>query len=387
MALSVIKLALAAEDWGVILAAENINMAVGLLEDRIHALTDECMPVKTVRISSRDPAWMSPLVKSMLRAKSKISVSNKERLKPINSRISEVISENRKNPAVAMGSRDWWEKVDSISQRRNSTSINLDLDLLERLNDYFGKLCYDEGYTQPIDVQISQEVTVPEITERQVLNALTKLKRTATGPDNIPFWIWKDYAELLMPVITQVWNLSLSTHTWPDSWKRANIIPLPKIDIPKEKSDYRGINVTSVIARSFEKVVYHTHVKVVVEKSLSPTQFAYRQGGNCTNALLSIQHHVYRHLDKSDCKAVRLFTMDFSKAFDSVNHNKLSAKLKQLPLNPYIVNWYHSFLFARQQRIFYNNHLCNWKVVNKETTQGSVSGPYLFNIFIYFLMI
>ena len=90
---------------------------------------------------------------------------------------------------------------------------------------------------------------------------------------------------------------------------------------------------------------------------------------------------IYRHLDNSDCKAVRLFTMDFSKAFDSVNHSKLSAKLKQLPLNPYIVNWYHSFLSDRQQLIFYNNHLCNWKVVNKGTTQGSVSGPYIFNIF------
>ena len=126
--------------------------------------------------------------------------------------------------------------------------------------------------------------------------------------------------------------------------------------------------------------MYHTHVKAVVENSLCPTQFAYGQGWSCTNALLSIQHHVYRHLDHSDCKAVRLFSMDFSKAFDSVNHNKLSAK--QLPLNPYIVNWYHSFLVARQQRIFYNNHLCNWKVVNKGTTQGSVSGPYLFNIFL-----
>ena len=106
--------------------------------------------------------------------------------------------------------------------------------------------------------------------------------------------------------------------------------PIPKIDIPKEDSDYRGINVTSVIARTFEIVVYHTHVKAVVEKNLSPTQFAYRQEGNCTNAFLSIQHHVYRHPDNSDCKAVCLFKMDFSKAFDYINHNKLSAKLKQL---------------------------------------------------------
>ena len=127
----------------------------------------------------------------------------------------------------------------------------------------------------------------------------------------VKFFIMPNYAELLTPVNIQVWNLSLSTHTWPDSWKRANINLLPKFDILKENSDYRGINVTSVIARTFEKVVYHTHVKAVVENSLSPSQFAHRQAGNCTNALLSIQHHVYRHLDNSDCKAVRWFTTDF----------------------------------------------------------------------------
>ena len=50
-------------------------------------------------------------------------------------------------------------------------------------------------------------------------------------------------------------------------------------------------------------------------------------GGNCTNALISFQHHIYKYLDNQDCKAVRIFTMDFSKAFDSVNHSLLSAKL------------------------------------------------------------
>lgn len=101
-----------------------------------------------------------------------------------------------------------------------------------------------------------------------------------------------------------------------------------------------------------------------------------------TNALLSIQHHVYKHLDNQDCKAVRILTMDFSKAFHSVNHNLLTAKLKQLPLNPYIVNWYHSFLHERQQRVSSSNHVCTQKVVNKRTTQGSVNGPYLFNAFL-----
>ena len=74
--------------------------------------------------------------------------------------------------------------------------------------------------------------------------------------------------------------------------------------------------------------------------------------------------------------------MDFSKAFDSVKHNLLSAKLKQLPLNPYIINWYHIFWNNRQQRISVNGNSCDWVCVNKGTTQESVGGPYLFNVFL-----
>ena len=51
-----------------------------------------------------------------------------------------------------------------------------------------------------------------------------------------------------------------------------------------------------------------------------------------------MQHKVYRYLDDPKCKAVRLFAMDFSKALDSVNHELLSCKLKDIPLTPFIIN-------------------------------------------------
>ena len=54
--------------------------------------------------------------------------------------------------------------------------------------------------------------------------------------------------------------------------------------------------------------------------------------------------------------------------------------MKRSPLDPFIINWYVSFLEGRKQRVVYNGVRCQWKIVNKRTTQGSASGPYLFNL-------
>ena len=55
------------------------------------------------------------------------------------------------------------------------------------------------------------------------------------------------------------------------------------------------------MVRLFEKVVCGTHAKSIVEKHLSPSQFAYRERRNCTGALLAIQHTIQRYLDNLDC--------------------------------------------------------------------------------------
>ena len=97
--------------------------------------------------------------------------------------------------------------------------------------------------------------------------------------------------------------------------------------------------------------MYNTFGKEGVESYLNNNQFAYRTGGSCTNALLKIQHEFLQALDSNDNRAVRLFTMDFSKAFDRVKHNFLIDKLTQSRLNPYIFNCYVSFLSE-----YYNRH-------------------------------
>ena len=121
------------------------------------------------------------------------------------------------------------------------------------MNDYFHELWTDLNYIAPVDVVAGSEIEEPEIPERLVWKSLGKIKRTATAPDSIPFWVWKEHAEILSPILSYTWNLSLRRHTWPISWERSNINPIPRVDIPKEKSGYRGINITPVIASAFEK--------------------------------------------------------------------------------------------------------------------------------------
>ena len=79
---------------------------------------------------------------------------------------------------------------------------------------------------------------------------------------------------------------------------------------------------TGIIARAFEKVVYKCFCKDTMDSYLSDHQSAYREG-NCVDALLSIQDTVYGYLDNKYIKAVGLFVMDFSRAFDCVNHSLL----------------------------------------------------------------
>ena len=252
-------LKLVSENWDSALNLNDVEEAVNNLEAKIKHHMDECMPLRSVCMSSRDPVWMTPLVKSLMRVKSRIAPSNKDQLAEVNRKISELISKNRRTLAKApVRSREWWKHVDNLSLRRHiSANMTLDTKSLEGLNDYFANLCTDDAYTKPVPAIVDKSLEAPQISERHF--CLQHLKKTAMGPDLIPFWIWRDHAEIFTSVIHKIWNVSLKTGKWPSSWKRAQVMPLPKTDIPKGKQDFRGIKITPVIARAFEKSVYNTH--------------------------------------------------------------------------------------------------------------------------------
>ena len=141
--------------------------------------------------------------------------------------VSELIAENQ---SYELGSRwdyrnrmQWWRRVDSISQRKNKPQPVLNGSFLCGLNEFFAKLCQDDSYTEPSFQEIDREKNLsPRLNETEVMLALSKIKKTASGSDTIPYWIWRDNALLLDPVVTFIWNLSLCSYTWPEAWKESN---------------------------------------------------------------------------------------------------------------------------------------------------------------------
>ena len=74
--------------------------------------------------------------------------------------------------------------------------------------------------------------------------------------------------------------------------------------------------------------------------------------------------------------------MDLSKAFDSLNHELLIAKLKCYGLDQHAVEFFRSYLSNRYQCCKINNTLGDWREIIAGVPQGSILGRLLFNIFL-----
>jgi hypothetical protein len=90
-----------------------------------------------------------------------------------------------------------------------------------------------------------------------VYKQLSNLKRgKASGPDNLPTWILKDFAMELSSTVALIFNSSIQERTVPNAWRVADITSIPKINPVKDiEKDLRPISLTGVLSKTMERFV------------------------------------------------------------------------------------------------------------------------------------
>jgi len=152
----------------------------------------------------------------------------------------------------------------------------------------------------------------------------------------------------------------------------------PQISKPARFSDYRPISVTPHLSRITEKVIVRHWLHPAIPADKLVDQYAFKSTGSTTSALVYFTHQATKMLEHNHY--VRCLMIDFSKAFDTVDHVILLTKLAQLNIPVYVQTWICSFLSCRSQQCKINGHLSNFVDIGLSIVQGSGIGPTLYTI-------
>ena len=225
---------------------------------------------------------------------------------------------------------------------------------------------------------------IPSVTTEMITKQLRSISsHKAAGPDNIPSWVLKDFADILALPVSMLINESFKWEQLPLIWKCANITPLPKSSTVNDiNTDLRPISLTPTISKIAEEYVVVNHVKPAVLKHIRADQYGCIPQSSTTHALINLIHQWSKATDGTSSD-VRVLIMDYRKAFDLIDHSLLITKLKGYSINPCIINWICDFLMDRQQRVKMENDIYSeWKDVVAGVPQGTKLGPWLFLVMI-----
>ena len=157
-------------------------------------------------------------------------------------------------------------------------------------------------------------------------------------------------AHELVDVYQILFQASLDQGIVPSDWKEANVVPLFKKGDRCKAENYRPISLTSLSCKLLEHVVHSNIMRFLEEFDvLDDSQHDFRKKRSCISQLtLVIDDFAVCLKLKEQIDAILL---DFSKAFDKVDHRALLLKLEHLGIRNSLLKWIESFLIGRSQKV------------------------------------
>ena len=217
-----------------------------------------------------------------------------------------------------------------------------------------------------------------ELDVRRVTKSINISK--SSGLDNLSSFVIKKAFEVLAPEVTFMYNLSIQGAQFPDSWKNALVIPIPKQGNLTKVQNYRPISLLPLPGKILEKLI-HQQLSDYLEGNmlLAGEQHGFRANHSTTHSIEQVTSFISRKMD-ARLPTASVF-IDFRKAFDCVQHPVLLGKLRKLGFSGLVVDWVDSYLTDRKQRVYANDSYSDYLNVTQGVPQGSVLGPLFYIVY------
>ena len=188
-------------------------------------------------------------------------------------------------------------------------------------------------------------------TREDIISALKELDPFSACPDDdVPARILTSCRDELSAPLHILWSDSLTSGFIPPVLKSQFITPVYKKDDRTDPANYRPVSLNSHIIKTFVQIMRDKLVNHLEgAKLISNNQHGFRKKRSCLTQLLSHIEFIYKCLNGNN--EVDVIYLDYSKAFDKVDHKVLLEKLKRYGIGGKVLCWIEQFLTNRTQTV------------------------------------
>ena len=261
----------------------------------------------------------------------------------------------------------------------NNTTYTTPQDIAQQFADYYHTVASNCPPPIPLilpDPTDNHPYNRP-FTLTELEDAINRTGNTAPGPDQIHYHFFKHLGQKGKMFLLKALNHTFTTHTYPESWFHAHIIPIPKPQKPTtQPSSYRPISLTNTIHKIFERIIKHRLLYIIHNRNLiSPDQCGFLPGKSTTDNLVKITADIRNSI--SSGKATTALFLDLKNAYDTLNIAPLLQLLQQ-NVSGHLLHYLNNYLTKRTFQVKFLDKISDTKIPTSGLMQGSVLSPILF---------